>query len=175
MQRLRFNPITTAAAAECLAAIAAAECRGLTAVEAKQLAVDSGGDLRNAIGMLQLLLCGTAPVAALKGGKVKPRPLLNTGRPRGGLFISYCFSQHLPLTTGASADFTLYVAFPHSWVLAVGVLQGGSMCGRRARQPSASVERRARQQRHLAAQPSPVATRACRFSTLLASCCTISA
>ena len=81
MQRMRFNPVTTAAAAKCLSAIAAAECRDLTAVEAKQLAADSGGDLRNAIGMLQLLLCGTAPLAALKGRQVCAAGVPRDNRP----------------------------------------------------------------------------------------------
>lgn len=77
VERMRFNPITTAAAAKCLTAIAAAECRELPALEAKQLAADSAGDLRNAISMLQLLLCGTVPVDALKSKKVRLTDCLN--------------------------------------------------------------------------------------------------
>mmetsp|Transcript_17563 Transcript_17563/g.52740 ORF Transcript_17563/g.52740 Transcript_17563/m.52740 type:complete len:844 (-) Transcript_17563:602-3133(-) len=98
VERMRFNPITTAAAAKCLTAIAAAECRELPALEAKQLAADSAGDLRNAISMLQLLLCGTVPVDALKskkgaaakrkrgkaaGTEAPPRSTAFTGRDAG--------------------------------------------------------------------------------------------
>lgn len=69
IRQLHLNPITTAAVAKCLSGIAAAECQELSAAEAKQLAAESGGDLRSAVAMLQLRLCGTAPVAALKGKK----------------------------------------------------------------------------------------------------------
>ena len=71
-RQLHLNPVTTATAGKCLAGIAAAECQELSAAEAKQLATEAAGDLRNAIGMLQMLLCGSAPVQqASKGRKVR--------------------------------------------------------------------------------------------------------
>jgi hypothetical protein len=70
VRRLHLNPVTAAATASCLTGIAAAESRELSPAEAKQLAAASAGDLRTAIGTLQMLLCGTAPVPKAKGRKV---------------------------------------------------------------------------------------------------------
>lgn len=69
-RQLHLNPVTTAATAKCLSGIAVAEARELAPAEAKQLAMASAGDLRNAVAMLQMLLCGTAPVSQTKGSKV---------------------------------------------------------------------------------------------------------
>ena len=88
VRRLHLNPVTAAATASCLTGIAAAESRELLPAEAKQLAAASAGDLRTAIGMLQMLLCGTAPVPKAKGRKV--------GMPRypPPLHISMCNCGH---------------------------------------------------------------------------------
>lgn len=69
-RQLHLNPVTAAATAKCLGAIAAAEARELAPAEAKQLAAAAAGDLRNAVAMLQMLLCGTASALQAKGRKV---------------------------------------------------------------------------------------------------------
>ncbi len=97
-RQLHLNPVTAAAGAKCLSGVAAAECQELSPAEAKQLAAESAGDLRHAIGMLQMLLCGTAPALQAKGRKVRRMrlPEANLAHKSPRPFNEFLLEPHRP-------------------------------------------------------------------------------
>lgn len=165
-RQLHLNPVTAAAGAKCLSGVAAAECRELSPAEARQLAAESAGDLRNAIGMLQMLLCGTAPAPQAKGRKVRrmrlPEADLAHKTPRPFDEKKSLTDQTAHAATCAAAIHMLPAAHS-SWDTILFL--------RRAPRQSASATAWAgSRSRRRAARPSPGATRASRCSMPSASC-----
>lgn len=102
---MALNPVTVAATKRTLQRVATRHGLPIAAEDVEAVAQAAGGDLRSAIGSLQLLLMGRRAMPARSRGRARPKPLgLGAegkslfGKVRGGFWIMVHHRRLLPRT-----------------------------------------------------------------------------